>query len=124
MEVESDAPGVDAVEREDTVTDTSTDADRHDPEPRPLQPPRADVGDRGPQPAVSEVGIEVVAHVDVGVLGFHAEDEPEEAARPPPDLDREADSFRSCRAIPRRFSKTICRSWLMPVAKPASLRAR
>ena len=39
-------------------------------------------------------------------------------------LGRPVDPGGSGQPIPRRFSSTIWRSWLMPVAKPASLSAR
>ena len=62
-----------AREGEIAVTDAPPDPDRGDPQPRPFDPPRYDVGQRRPQVTEAEPRVEVVIDVDMGAVRPNAE---------------------------------------------------
>lgn len=88
-EVDPDAAAIRASEGQVVVADAEPDADRGDPEPGTLDPPRRQVALRRGEPEEAEVGVELfVAEVDVGV--------------PRPNADR---SSTICERRPIRIGK-------------------
>ena len=80
-EVEADTARLHAIEGEDAVAESPSDPDRGDPGPRTFDPPRRDIADRCPKPAVAESGIELVTEIDIGRFWGDAEHDPQQPSR-------------------------------------------
>src|SRR3990170_3807193 len=89
LEVDADTAAVAATERHVAVTEAHPDADRRDPQPRALDPPRGQVGQRRVQAVEAEARIELAVEVHVGVARPDTE-ESQQRSRPSAEADREA----------------------------------
>src|SRR5439155_26841995 len=68
LEVDAHAATVATAERHVAVAKARPDADRRDPQPGTLDPPRCDVGHGGADAEEPEVGVQLVVEVHVGIL--------------------------------------------------------